>query len=272
MTWSRAKEPNHLYHNIQKINVPFTVCAKRSMVEKALLDSGAMDNFINHQTTKHLGIHTEPLKQPIRLTNVDGTTNEAGWIEQYCEMTIQSGHQRHTMCFYETSLGEDQIIFGYPWLRTFNPQVDWEKEKVTMPWPKAWAWQKSTTITTIEQIPAEYLRHAKVFDEEEANRFPPGREEDHMINLKEDAPAVLDCKIYPLSHNQNIKLDKFLAEHLHKGYIRELNSPYASPFFFIKKKDGKLRPVQDYQKLNKQTIHNNYPLPLIKTILEQLQG
>ncbi len=47
-TWRRAKEPNRLYHNIQKINVPFTVCVEWSMVEKALLDSGAMDNFIDH--------------------------------------------------------------------------------------------------------------------------------------------------------------------------------------------------------------------------------
>src|SRR6266446_1323875 len=141
-----------------------------------------------------------------------------------------------------------------------------------MPWPKVWAWQKGTTIAMMEQIPAEYLQHAKVFDKEEANRFPPKQEEDHVINLKEDALAVLDCKIYPLSHNQNIKLDEFLTEHLHKGYIRESNSPYTSPFFFIKKKDGKLQPIQDYRKLNEQTIHDNYPLPLIKTILEQLQG
>jgi len=63
-----------------------------------------------------------------------------------------------------------------------------------------------------------------------------------------------------------------LEEPLRKGYIQESKSPYATPFFFIKKKDGKLRPIQDYQKLNEQTIHDNYPLPLIKTILEQLQG
>ncbi len=93
-----------------------------------------------------------------------------------------------------------------------------------------------------------------------------------MINLKEDALAVLDCKIYPLSHDQDTKLTEFLGEHLHKGYIQESNSPYTAPFFFIKKKDGKLRPIQDYQKLNEQTIQDNYPLPLIKTILEQLQG
>ena len=109
-----------------------------------------------------------------------------------------------------------------------------------MPWPKAWAWKKGTTIATVEQILEEYLRHAKVFSEKDTNRFPPKQEEDHTINLKNDAPAVLDCKIYPLSHNQDKELNKFLEEHLQKGYIRESNSPYASPFFFIKKKDGKL--------------------------------
>jgi len=48
------------------------------MVKKALLDSGAMDNFIDHQTTRRLGIKTKPLEQLIRLTNVDRTTNKAG--------------------------------------------------------------------------------------------------------------------------------------------------------------------------------------------------
>src|SRR6266536_5875721 len=46
----------------------------------------------------------------------------------------------------------------------------------------------------------------------------------------------------------------------------------ASPFFFVKKKDGKLRPVQDYRKLNKITVKNVYPLPLISDLLNQLRG
>ena len=46
----------------------------------------------------------------------------------------------------------------------------------------------------------------------------------------------------------------------------------ASPFFFINKKDGKLRPCQDYRYLNEQTIKNPYPLPLISKILDKLQG
>ena len=65
-------------------------------------------------------------------------------------------------------------------------------------------------------------------------------------------------------------LDKFLEEHLAKGYIRHLNSPYASPFFFIKKKDGKLQPVQDYRALNKWTVCNTYSLLLIRELITKL--
>ena len=143
---------------------------------------------------------------------------------------------------------------------------------VTAPQIKAWIKPQNTTIAAAEEIPGEYARHIDVFDEERAKHFPPKREEDHAIKLKDGMPAVLDCKIYQLSPDQDQKLDEFLNEHLQKGYIQESNSPYASPFFFIKKKDGKLRPVQDYRKLNEQTIHDTYPLPLIKTILEQLEG
>jgi len=44
----------------------------------------------------------------------------------------------------------------------------------------------------------------------------------------------------------------------------------ASPFFFVKKKDGKLRPVQDYCELNEITIKNCYPLPLIGDLINAL--
>ena len=45
----------------------------------------------------------------------------------------------------------------------------------------------------------------------------------------------------------------------------------ASPFFFVKKKDGALRPVQDYRKLNDMTIKNRYPLPLIQELIDKLK-
>jgi len=121
-----------------------------------------------------------------------------------------------------------------------------------------------------EQVPVQYHKFGKVFSEEEAQRFPQDRPWNHAIDLLPEAPNTLDCKIYPLAPGEQEALDKFLKEHLDKGYIRPSKSPYASPFFFIKKKDGKLRPVQDYRALNKWTVRNKYPLPLIKELIVNL--
>lgn len=68
------------------------------------------------------------------------------------------------------------------------------------------------------------------------------------------------------------ELDKFLEEHKASGRICPSQSEFASSFFFIKKKDGSLRPVQDYRKLNKLTIRNRYLLPLISDLMDKLKG
>ena len=57
---------------------------------------------------------------------------------------------------------------------------------------------------------------------------------------------------------------------MRKGYIWLLKSPQTAPVFFVEKKDGKKRMIQDYQYLNEWTIKNNYPLPLISDILENI--
>src|SRR5258708_3351993 len=124
--------------------------------------------------------------------------------------------------------------------------------------------------TTKTEIPPKYRKHAKVFNKEEAQRFPPSCPWDHAVDLKPTTLDSLNCKIYPLSQKEISDLREFLDEQLTKGYIRPSKSQYASPFFFIKKKDGKLHPVQDYQDLNKHTIPNHAPLPLISQTVADL--
>ncbi len=59
-----------------------------------------------------------------------------------------------------------------------------------------------------------------------------------------------------------------------RGRIRPSKSPLAAPFFFIKKKDGSLRPVQDYRylNLNSITVKNKYSLPLVDDLVQRLKG
>ena len=65
---------------------------------------------------------------------------------------------------------------------------------------------------------------------------------------------------------------EFIDENLKVGKIRKSQLPQASPFFFVQKKDGGLRPCQDYQYLNEHTVKNAYPLPLISTLIDKLKG
>jgi hypothetical protein len=65
-------------------------------------------------------------------------------------------------------------------------------------------------------------------------------------------------------------MNKHIDDQLAKGYIEPSTSPYAAPFFFIKKKDGSLRPIYNYCKLNEWTIRNHYPLPLIPELIYHL--
>jgi hypothetical protein len=116
-------------------------------------------------------------------------------------------------------------------------------------------------------LPEHYQRHAHVFSKQEAQRFPRPQLWDHAIELKKDALATLPGKIYTLTQDKQKALQEFIKEHVQKGYIRPSKSPYATPFFFIKKKDGQLQPVQDYRRLNEWTIRTRYPLPLISELI-----
>ena len=78
--------------------------------------------------------------------------------------------------------------------------------------------------------------------------------------------------MYNLTLEEQSELDKWIKENLKKGYIRPSQSPMASPFFYVKKKDGRLRPCQDYRYLNDWTIKNAYPLLLISELTDKLAG
>ena len=93
---------------------------------------------------------------------------------------------------------------------------------------------------TIEEIiPKEYLEFKKVFEKTSFDEMPPEQPWDHAIELIPGSKP-LDCKIYPLNPEEQKALEAFLKENLETGRIKPSKSPMASPFFFIKKKDGSL--------------------------------
>ena len=77
-------------------------------------------------------------------------------------------------------------------------------------------------------------------------------------------------KVYPLSREEKEEVREFVKEQLRKGYIQPTKLPQMAPVFFVGKKDGKKKMVQDYWYLNKWMIKNNYPLSLILDVLENI--
>jgi hypothetical protein len=111
-----------------------------------------------------------------------------------------------------------------------------------------------------------------VFSEEKSQRLPKHTIWDHAIELLPNVPDTLPAQLLLLNRMEQEEMQKFVEEHLRRGTIRESWSPYTANFFFIKKKDGKLCPVQDYQPINKWTKKNRNMSPLIPQTIDRLSG
>ena len=123
--------------------------------------------------------------------------------------------------------------------------------------------------TRLEDIPTvkEFL---DVFLDD-LSGLPPDRAIEFVIEL---VPRTEPISIppYRMDPAELKELKAQLEELLSKGFIRPSTSPRGAPVLFVKKKDGSLRLCIDYRQLNRATICNQYPLPRIDELFDQLHG
>jgi hypothetical protein len=234
---------------------------------------------------------------------MDRTLNKSGDLEYYTDLEVRTGTQWTNLRFFLSDLGDNKAILGYPWFAAVQPKIDWlcrwldhSQLPIIFCAPDAAKAQftpctrnilhakkiqqiymgritiGAATDQTVLGVPKQYTQFTKVFSKEESHNFPPVRIWDHAIELKPGAPATIPGKIYSLSQTEQEETHEFIKGHLKQGTIRPSKGPYAAPFFYIRKKDGKLCPIQDYRRLNKWTIRNRSPLPLIPQLIDRLRG
>src|SRR4029077_7740952 len=101
--------------------------------------------------------------------------------------------------------------------------------------------------------------------------LPPHRELDMTIDLQPgasppfQAPRLMSAPMLDELKSQLMKLQQ-------AGFIVPSNAPFGAPILFVKKKDGSLRMCIDYRALNKITIKNRYPLPLVDELFDRVRG
>ena len=122
---------------------------------------------------------------------------------------------------------------------------------------------------TDEIVPRRFYKYLKVFEKKNSERMLTRKAWNHAIDLRKGF-VPNKGKIYPLSRVEREEVQEFVKDQLRKGYIRPSKSLQTSPVFFVPKKDGKKRMVQDYRYLNSWTIKNNYPLPLILDLIDSI--
>ncbi|KAJ1218189.1 hypothetical protein NDU88_005772 [Pleurodeles waltl] len=222
---------------------------KKTYFKKALVDSGATGNVADAKLVPAWGIPCIEKKTPEIIQAVDGKLLTRGPVTlQTVPLSAICEEQK---VVFSSALCKEQCL---------------QKSQV----PKICNSYRATAAEKEVKLPKQYSSYEDVFDEKEAENLPPHRPYDCQIDLIPGA-ILPNCRVYALSEHENQHLRKYLDQFLENGFILPSKSPAASPLFFVPKANGDLRACIDYRGLNKVTIKNKYPLPLIPVLLEQVK-
>jgi hypothetical protein len=117
--------------NKSHFSIPLSVKQDDKTIElKALVDSGASGMFFDRKFVQKHNLQQKRLEKPIRVRNVDGSNNDNGMITHCVWMNVTLDNRNVDLRFHVSGLGHEEMILGLPWLKRFNPKVDWEKGTV----------------------------------------------------------------------------------------------------------------------------------------------
>jgi len=130
----------------------------------------------------------------------------------------------------------------------------------------------SSTNDLLELVPEEFHKFLDIMGKEAADVLPKDSSYDHEILLKEGEKPPWG-PIYPLSEVELETLREYLKEMMRTGKIQRSTSSAGAPILFVPKPHGRgLRLCVDYGGINRITIPNRYPLPLIQELQDRIQG
>lgn len=249
------------------------------------MDSGAEQNFLDSALINQAGICMEPLPEPIQVSALHGTILAKITHQTVPLHLVLSGNHHEDIRFYVFSAPMTPLVLGFPWLKIHNPHIDWSMCNVVswssfchksclqsaLPPAECASSPQVPAAPDLTSVPQEYHDLGEAFSKERALSLPPHRPYDCGIELLPGA-TLPPGRLYNLSRPERESMEIYIKDSLTAGIIRPSSSPVGAGFFFVSKKDKSLRPCIDYRGLNDITVKNKYPLPLISSAFEPLQG
>jgi hypothetical protein len=234
---------------------------------------------------EQLKLCKKKLKNPRIVLNADGSKNKQKIADEYAEVSLTLGKShREKMEPLIVDIGKSDMLLGINWVEHHNPEVNWKDRKIEFTrCPPSCKPVEIKGVTTSKEEERDsnglskgkrpdYIKpYAHLFEKQNFEKLPKRRKWDHAITFTPDAPMEIKAKAYPMTAAEMEILDEFIKKELAAGKIRESKSPYASPCFFIGKKESTdKRLVQDYRKINEVTVKDQTPLPHITELLDTL--
>ncbi|KAL0183816.1 hypothetical protein M9458_019512, partial [Cirrhinus mrigala] len=271
----------------QTVKTPVTITLLDKQINTvALIDSGAAGNFMDLDFAKAHGLALKPCTSLLSVAALDGGPLGPGRVRYTTsDLHLTTGIlHTETIRFFLIQAPCNPVILGLPWLQQHEPLISWTEGEITQ-WSDRCFIQCFPTLKSrvskvasvikdspiADNIPPVYHDLAEVFSKSQATQLPPLRVSDCAIEL---LPGTTPPKgrIFPLSQPETEAMKAYIEEELAKGFIVPSTSPASAGFFFVKKKDGSLRPCIDFRGLNDITVKYRYPLPLVPPALEQLRS
>lgn len=267
-----------------------------------LVDSGSTHNFIQRSVAYRLGI---AIKALLEFRVFIGSGDFLTCMEICPQVPIKIQDTTILQDLYVLTMEGANVVLGVQWLETLGPvltdykkltiQFDHQGTPVTFQGishlldsaissgglrrlvakrevayfyhlsckPPA---SQTETSPEIEEVLEQF---EVVFKEPEG--LPPNRANDHRIELTQGAQPV-NINPYRYPHFQKNEIERLTSEMLKQGLIRPSTSPYSSPVLLMHKKDGSWRFCVDYRALNLVTIRDQFPIPTMDELIDELHG
>eukprot|EP00253_Pinus_taeda_P032002 PITA_32002 len=257
------------------ITTPQTIKIEAQIKKKkviVLIDSGSIHNFIHCRVAKEFNCFLYPTPEcQVMIANV-GTINCSGKCHN---IKLSLGEYVLTSPMLSIPMGGADVVLGVQWLQSLGT-IAFNFQKLFIKFSTE---GKEVELRGIAGKPGKIIssndlqkvldNHSKVF--ETPKGLPPMRDHDNTIHL---IPGSVPPNIRPYRYPyvQKSEIEHMVAEMLEAGIIQPSQISFAAPVVLVHKKDGSWRKCPDYRELNKFTIKDKFPIPVIDELLDELQG
>ncbi|KAH9680855.1 hypothetical protein KPL71_026714 [Citrus sinensis] len=299
-------------HALAGVQSPQTMRLQSSIGKASLtilIDSGSTHNFLHHKFVKIAGLKPEPgCLLSVVVANGEKLTSPG----RCKGVQLQLQGTQIEADFYLLSLEGCDAVLGAQWLCTLGPILwDFDKMEMQFTKDGRQMTLRGATTSELKAIEGDTIQKTlrknqgrgiilqlcsiSVDKEPTATsevtqnddfRFlltefrdvfetpiglPPSRSQDHQIPLQPGTGPIC-VRPYRYPHFQKQEIERLVEEMLPQGIIRPSQSPFSSPVLLVRKHDGSWRFCVDYRALNRQTVKDKFPIPVIDELLDELHG